>query len=289
MDRPSHRTCCVRQLRSARLRNFRVHAAGVTAICLAFGQSAFACDLAAQGDGRVAAIIDGRTMRLDDGREIRLAGIELPVGSQDRQHAHAALAALTEGRAVSLRGSDDAPDRYGRQTGFAFGDRAETSIQTALLEQGAAMMSPMIDATCLPQLSEAENIARRARRGIWANPAALKNAERPGDILTALGQFGVVEGKVLSVRQAGAVTYVNFGRRWTQDFAVTLSKRTVTAFEEAQITVKSFENRNIRVRGWIGQRGGPRIEVFRVEQIDVLGENESSPGRGRVQGGLKTN
>ena len=196
---------------------------------------------------------------------------------------------LIEGQTVSLRGIDDTPDRYGRQIAFVFGDGTGTAIQTTLLEQGAAIMSPMIDATCLPQLSAAEDTARKARRGIWADPAALKNAERPGDILTALGQFGVVQGKVLSVRQAGAVTYVNFGRRWTQDFAITLQKRTVTAFEEAKVPVKSFETRNIRVRGWIGQRGGPRIEVFRVEQIDVLGENGSSSGRNRVQGDLKAN
>ena len=259
------------------------------AILAVIGQSAFACNLAAQGNGRVATIIDGRTLRLEDGREIRLAGLELPAALPDRQRAHAALAALTEGQVVSLRSNDDAPDRYGRQVAFVFGDGKETPIQTSLLEQGTAVMSPTIDATCLPQLSAAEDTARQARRGIWSGPAALKNAERPGDILTAIGQFGVVEGKVLSVRQAGAFTYVNFGRRWTQDFAVTLSKKAVTAFEEAKNPVKSFENRRIRVRGWIGQRGGPRIEVFRVEQVDVLGENESSPGRGRIQGGLTAN
>lgn len=256
------------------------------AILVAIGRPALACNMAAQGEARVAAVIDGRTLRLDDGREIRLAGLELPIALPDRQRAHAALAALTEGRIVSLRADDEAPDRYGRQAALVFGDTTETSTQTSLLEQGTAIMSPAIDAACLPQLSAAEDTARQARRGIWSDPAALKNAERPGDILTAIGQFGVVEGKVLSVRQAGSVTYVNFGRRWTQDFAVTLSKRAVTAFEEAKNPVKSFENRRIRVRGWIGQRGGPRIDVFRVEQIDVLSENESLPGHRRVHGGL---
>jgi hypothetical protein len=83
----------------------------------------------------------------------------------------------------------------------------------------------------------------------------------------------VIEGKVLSVRQAGATTYLNFGRNWTQDFAVTISRRIIPAFEAAGIVLKSFENRRIRVRGWIENRGGPRIEVLRVGQIEVVGGN----------------
>jgi hypothetical protein len=81
----------------------------------------------------------------------------------------------------------------------------------------------------------------------------------------------VVEGKVLSVRQAGATTYLNFGRNWTRDFAVTISRRMVAAFEAAGLAPKSLENRRIRVRGYVEARGGPRIEMLRVGQIEVLG------------------
>lgn len=261
--------------------------AAVIAAALLSCAPAPACNLPAQGEGRVSAIIDGRTLRLDDGREVRLAGLELPASAPDRQRAAAVLTALLGGEVVALRGSNDGPDRYGRQIALVHRDTGEMPVQVALLAQGAAMMTPSIDATCLPQLSAAENSAREARRGIWAGAIALKNTERPGDILAAIGQFGVVEGKVLSVRQAGSVTYVNFGRRWTEDFALTLSKRTAAAFEDAKIPLKSLENRKIRVRGFIGQRGGPRIEVLKVEQVDVLSEVEPDPGRGRVRGGSR--
>jgi hypothetical protein len=83
----------------------------------------------------------------------------------------------------------------------------------------------------------------------------------------------VVEGKVLSVRQAGTTFYVNFGRLWTRDFAATISKRMMTSFEAVGINLKSLENRHVRVRGWVEQRGGPRIELLRVGQIEVMGEN----------------
>jgi len=80
-----------------------------------------------------------------------------------------------------------------------------------------------------------------------------------------------VEGKVLSVRTAGATTYLNFGRNWTRGFAVIISRRMGAAFETAGISLKSLENKRIRVRGWVEGNTGPRIEVLRVGQIELLG------------------
>jgi hypothetical protein len=82
---------------------------------------------------------------------------------------------------------------------------------------------------------------------------------------------------VLSVRQAAATTYLNFGRNWTRGFAVIISKRVVPGLEAAGIAVNSLENRRIRVRGWVETRGGsspgPRIELLRWAQIEILGNN----------------
>nr|WP_246664136.1 thermonuclease family protein [Tardiphaga sp. P9-11] len=232
--------------------------------------SAAGCMFAAQGEGRVADVIDVRTLRLSDGNEIRLAGIESIVSSSKPND----LAALIAGRDVILYGENDMPDRYGRQPAFVFADPAEPSLQVQLLAQGAALASGTIsDTACAAELSAAEGSARRLKRGIWTQTNAIKNAESPGDILADVGRFVLVEGRVLSVRQAGTVTYLNFGRRWTQDFAVTISRRMMTAFETAGITLKSLERRHIRVRGWVEKRGGPRIEALAVGQIEVVGDN----------------
>src|SRR5262245_23584065 len=80
---------------------------------------AAACAFAEQGEGRVDSIIDGRSFRLSDGREIRLAGIE-PATTGPKESRAAALSAMVAGQAVTLRGADDAPDRYGRQSAFVF-------------------------------------------------------------------------------------------------------------------------------------------------------------------------
>jgi len=230
------------------------------------------CSFEAQGEGRVAEVLDARSFRLADGREVRLAGIEPVTG--EKANRTSALAAIIAGRDVKLSGEDDTPDRYGRQPAFVFVDGAETPVQGLLLAQGEALVSATVtNKECALSLMAAEAAARQAKQGTWASPAAIKNAESPGDILTGIGRFIVVEGKVLSVRQAGATTYLNFGRNWTRDFAVTISRRMVPALEAAGIALKSLENRRIRIRGWVEARGGPRIEVLRVGQIELLGGN----------------
>ncbi|MFT4120919.1 thermonuclease family protein [Bradyrhizobium sp.] len=241
------------------------------ALVLASHIAAFAspCQFESQGAGRVAAVVDARTVRLDDDREVRLIGIEPTAATRQ------ALASRLIGRDVRLRGIDDTPDRYGRQSALVFLGEDEAPIQALLLAQGEAIASAeILDKDCAAALMSSEAGARREKKGNWADPSAIKNAESPDDILAGIGRFMVVEGKVLSVRQAGAMTYLNFGRNWTRGFAVTISKRIWPAFESAGVALKSLENRNIRVRGWVEGNAGPRIDVHRVGQIELLGANE---------------
>jgi endonuclease YncB( thermonuclease family) len=228
-----------------------------------------ACEFTHQGEGRVAAVLDARTFRLDDEREVRLAGIELTQETAAR--GSEILTALIGNREVTLHGPDDKPDRYGRQPAFVFAKGSRISIQSELLARGEALMSPTItDTPCLDALLAAEAAARTAGRGIWAGSAALKNAERPDDILAGKGRFAVVEGTISSARLAGATFYVNFGRRWTRGFAVTISRRMMASFEAAGIDLKSLKDKRVRVRGWVGQRGGPRIEASHPGQIELI-------------------
>lgn len=236
-------------------------------IAVSAGAARADCSFAPQGGGRVASIIDGRSFRLDDGREIKLAGIELV------EDGAAALAALLNGRTVTLHGDDDAPDRYGRQAAFVRIDGTGIGVQAELLSQGAALADGHIaEPGCRLALARSETDARIARRGLWAGSAATKNAENPDQILSRIGRFTIVEGKVVSVRQAGATHYLNFGRRWTQDFAVTISRRVLPSLEASGLVPKSLERRRVRVRGYVERRGGPRIELLRAGQIEVLGD-----------------
>jgi hypothetical protein len=229
----------------------------------------------------VRAALDGRTVALTDGREVRLAGIEVP------GKAKSALQAMAEGREVTLGrpgpGSGPETDRYGRTVAAVSLDsgpdspplRIENSLQAALLTRGLARVSARTgNAGCTRALLEAERTAQTAGLGVWGDGTYLtRNAEDFGGILALKGRFAVVEGKVLSVRESGATIYVNFGRRWSEDFTVTVPKRSERSFAAAGLTLKNLAGHNVRVRGTIEERGGPWIEASAPGQIEIVGQN----------------
>jgi len=240
----------------------------LTAAALSCAQASD-CGAVTLEQGRVVQVIDARTLRLADGREIRLDGIEIP--SVDAAAAMGALAALTKDRDVTLRADGDAPDRYGRQRAFVFPMSDETSVQVTLLRGGQGLTSGMVPMKpCAAELAAAEMSARRARQGRWNKPEAVISGQKPEDILAKLGQFAVVEGRVVSARQAGATFYLNFGRHWIRDFAVIIPRQMVKSFATDGIDLTGLKGRRIRVRGWIERRNGPRIEVASTGQLDLL-------------------
>jgi endonuclease YncB( thermonuclease family) len=245
-------------------------------VVLASCPAVAACSFEQLRQGHVSAVIDGRTLKLADGQEVRLAGIELPLAAGLRQDG-AALSQLVMDRDVTLRGPSAKPDRYGRLVALVFTGDVANSIQNVLLEQGAAVFSGDVadsdNKSCVMELLAHETAARQPRRGLWADTAAIKNTERPDDILPWIGQFVVAEGKIASVREAGGTIYVNFGRRWTEGFAVTISKRIIRRFDAWGIALKSLENRTVRVRGFVEQRTGPRIEALGPGQIELVGDS----------------
>ena len=237
------------------------------------------CALPGLGEGRVVSVVDGRSFRLDDGREVRLAAIEVPLlpraGDQASAPALAARAALERligGKAVTLQGHA-ATDRYGRLVAFA---RIEDhSVQDALLAQGVARAGAnLADRDCARALLHAENGARAAKLGLWADPDyQVLRADEPAAILSARGHFAVVEGKVLSVRASRGTIYVNFARRWSEGFAVTIRERDARHFAAFGNEPRQLEGRQVRVRGWVEGHNGPRVAAARPEQIEVIGQD----------------
>ena len=75
------------------------------------------------------------------------------------------------------------------------------------------------------------------------------------------------------MRESGGTIYVNFGRRWSEDFTATLLRRNEKTFATAGLDLKKLASRNIRLRGVIEERGGPWIELNRPEQIEIVGND----------------
>jgi endonuclease YncB( thermonuclease family) len=268
------------------------------------------CVLAPFGAGTVKAVVDGRTFVLADGREVRLDGIEIPqppaLASASAPHppspsgfgAASPLVPVADGEtapdstlaaAVGLRGllldkdvilkaAKPGTDRYGRLLADAFlpGDtgEAERSATKTLLSQGLVRVSSHPrGAACLPELRAVEDAARRARLGLWGDPRYFpRAAEDAAGISADRGRFMLVEGKVVSVRESGGTIYVNFGRRWSEDFTVTIAKRRERVFSAAGLEPRQLTGRRVRVRGWVEQRGGPWIEASAPEQIEIVAD-----------------
>jgi endonuclease YncB( thermonuclease family) len=245
-------------------RNLAIATACTLLVCNAAAQES--CKLATIGTAKVAAVRDGRTLLLADGHELRLAGIEVSDDSR------AALQDLVAGRSLRLEWLGPEHDRYGRLVAFAFAGDARESLQQTMLEQGRARGAMRMGGkACADALLRAESAARAARRGLWADPNfAPLSAENLSRLQAIRGQFALVEGKVLSVRESGATIYVNFGRRWSRDFTVIILKRQQRTFVAAGVEPKNLEGRRIRVRGWIEQRGGPIIAAEAPEQIELV-------------------
>jgi len=207
------------------------------------------------------ANVDGIT--LEDGRLVRLAGIALGAAPE-----------LAAGTAVTLKRLGAETDRYGRLQAHVFIDENGTErwLQAELVARGVARVSSRVgEAACARILLTQENSARAAKLGLWAEPVyVIGKAEDPAGLLERRGRFALVEGKVVSVRESGGTIYVNFGRRWSEDFTVTIAKRHERAFVAAGLLPKSLSGRRVRVRGWIEERGGPWVEAARPEQIEVL-------------------
>ena len=222
------------------------------------------CKPSVAGTGTVASVRDGRTVLLTDGREVRLAAIEVVDSSRG------ALQSLVDGRDLQLMRIGSDQDRYGRVVAFVRVGDSQQMIQEILIAQGQARVAARIgDTACADILLRSERVARAARRGLWADPNfAPLRPDHLDRIAAARGQFALVEGKVLSVRESGATIYLNFGRRWSRDFTVTILKRHRREFAAAGMDPKGLEGRPIRVRGWVEQRGGPVIDAVAPEQIE---------------------
>ena len=216
----------------------------------------------------------------------RLAGIEVPLPpapGETGARAKAGLAARTAlesilaGQDVEVHRTAAAADRYGRTPALVYviANGSRPSVAHEMLARGFARVSAHVgDRPCAGELLAQEGAARQAKLGLWSEPYyVIVGADSWAELVAERGRFAVVEGKVVSVRESGGTIYVNFGRRWSQALTVAILKRNERTFVAAGMELKKLENRRVRVRGWVEERNGPRIEATGPEQIEIADRN----------------
>ena len=230
------------------------------------------------GEEAVAVeIVDGDTLRLEDGRQVRLVGLQapkLPLGRAGFEAwpladaAKAALTALASNRRLRLSYGGLRRDRHGRVLAHLH-DADGVWVQGALLAQGMARVYSFPDnRAAVAEMLALEAEARTAGRGIWSHPFyRVRSAE---DVGAAGEGYHLVEGVVRQVARPRSLTYLNFGEDWRSDFTVSVNAEARRVFDKAGIDLAQYENRRIRVRGWVSSFNGPLIEATHPEQIEML-------------------
>jgi micrococcal nuclease len=261
----------------------QVFGGAVAALLMSTPALAVACEALLDGPrGVVTGVTDGDTVILDHGLVIRLIGTQapkLPLGRDGFEAwpmadtAQEALADLVLGKPVLLRYGGERVDRHGRTLGqlFIVGDPA-VWVQHEMVTAGLARVYSFPDnRACLAELMAAETHARTMKLGIWADPYyTVRRADRPEALASRAGHYELIEGRVLLADTVGRRVFLNFGRHWKEDFTAVIEESALRMFGEAGFDPLMLEGALVRVRGWVDNRDGPRVEVTHPEQIEVL-------------------
>jgi len=222
-----------------------------------FGFALFFC-LASCGASSVNAesvyvdrVVDGDTVRLDNHDSVRLIGINAPELRHEQRAAEAwarqarnALAQLVEDRKVRLSAGVERYDRYKRRLAYlSLPDGAD--VQKILLEQGLAFaIAVPPDIKHAADYLASENVARKARRGLWAKPARL--FKRPEAISARdKGRFRLVKGKVTRVIRAKRNIYLKLAKNFSVKIPQAVWRKNWRGSPDR------LRGKTLEVRGWV--------------------------------------
>lgn len=243
----------------------------------AAGSDRVSCDLAATEIVRAAAVVDGDTVETISGETLRLAGIEAaktwgfapPFGDTARER----MTEWVAGRDLKVAVLGLGPDRYGRRHVQAFTVDGDW-LQASLVDAGLARVRPLEgEESCLGALLAAEEAARAARRGAWADADhGVRNADEPS-LSKRNGLYEIVEGRVLSVGHGRTMIFLDFGRVYRRDFTIMVPGRLAERFGEAGVDLDALAGQRVRVRGVVEESGGPAIRISHPIALEVLDDD----------------
>ncbi|MFT7574944.1 MAG: micrococcal nuclease [Alphaproteobacteria bacterium] len=253
--------------------------------------AAGACELPTTLSHTITGVVDTRALKLDDGSELRLAGIlgptayDSPAAPNNWPAEAVALTALSKlamNQSVAISLERTARDRYGRFVGHALlasgsnnvkSDIRNLWLQALIVRAGQARvaLTPEIDEACAKLLLNLEATAGASRKGLW-NEAVYqpKRAEDVALLRRYRSTYQIVEGVVASVSVRRSAVYLNFGMNWKRDFTAKLSRAVLKRARIKPSTLKALHKKPLRIRGWLEQRNGPLMIIWRLEQIERL-------------------
>ncbi|MDD5578419.1 MAG: thermonuclease family protein [Methylobacter sp.] len=203
---------------------------------------------------RVKTVYDGDTVVLEDGRKIRLLGINTPevqhrdkmadAGGEEAKHW---LINKLQNSKVRLVTDAEKTDKYGRTLAHVFTEKKE-HINVSLVAAGLAEISiypPNL--FYVDELVKAQNVAEKARLGIWQRP---EYAILPVSHLNGEGHTGWTRmaGKVVGIRNTRKFIYLEF----SPQFDARIERKWLSLFPD----INGYLGKNIEVRGWLNKSRG---------------------------------
>ncbi len=252
--------------------------------------AALPCGLRDAGEATVVERLGPDTLLLEDGRAVRLIGALPPRITADwsnrlgvDERLSSALDRLAVGQRVRLGVGGRERDRYGRLLAHVFiaRDDGEIWLQESLIGAGLALGYSFADNdACITRLQAAEETARRAASGFWADGLLrVRDAADPASMAKLTNSFQVIAGYVHDVAEVRGRIYINFDDDWRSDFTVSLSPAARKAFPDEAAGLLQLKGSQIRVRGWLKQRNGPMIHVTHPAQIEIIANTEAVAAR----------
>ncbi|HWE75956.1 MAG TPA: thermonuclease family protein [Stellaceae bacterium] len=222
----------------------------------------------------VARVVDGETLVLADERVMRLVAIDVPQRGALAAQAKAALAALIDGQALSVKFSGSASDRQGRVLAELYA--GGKWVQGELLRRGLARVAGTADHRVgLPEMLKLERQARRYRRGLWAEPAyAIVPAAEAG---RHAGSFALVTGTVAQLVNNSSGTLLVFGADQHNGFVLSVAPDVVKLCREAGLDPAALVGKAVLTRGYVDGTRRPTIAVMFPEQIEVIRQKKAAP------------
>ena len=258
------------------------------------GAGAARADDACQAVGQtaeVAAVLDDLELALDDGRVVRLAGLDPARATTERPalaaDAKAALLILVGEHRVRVQALTSTPDRWDRLAALvgvageaATADPQPTpTLNEALIEAGWARTRPeTLPPACLTTFRMSEARARNRGFGLWADPYyAVIPASDTNGLARRTGAMAIVEG-VVSVRHERYRTIVAFGPRNGRDLIALVARQNEKKLAKAGLDLQKLVGREVRIRGFLDDRFGPRIDLVDPGQVEIVGPSDLSLG-----------
>ena len=241
-------------------------------IGLAASAHAAPCTFEAQGEGRVAAVIDARTFRLAGWPRSSPRRHRAGDGNQYKPQAQPYPRSFS-GHDVTLRGQDDTPTVMAASRPLCSRWLGHTGAEPVA---GAGRGADL--GRCGRQGVRRQHQRRRSggENSQTRNLGRSRGHKKHGKS----GRYFGWDRALYGGRGQGFIGPAGRGND-LPEFRTELDTGLCCDYFKAHAggirgrghRPKSLENRRIRVRGWVEARGGPRIEVLRVGQIELVGGN----------------